>query len=236
MRTERVSILAATVLVLQAVAGFAQGPGQPPPAAPQAPTPPAAGETQKTTADALAQEAESKPKEPEEKDAEKKKRLTGRVAAGLTLTQGNSNTRSFNLSLGLEYHARPKNLFKADGFYIRSTEEGVSSVDRTSAHLRDEQTLSGRAFAYGDFQFLKDRFKSIDSLIAVTVGAGYRLVKTPEQELSVDLGAGAVGERDEGLDRTTSGAVRAGENYLWKISKTANLTESAFVLWKTRDT
>ena len=228
MRSGRISICAVTILVLRALVAGAQ-------AAP-APPPPGAGDTQKPAGDALAVEAESKPKEPEDEKEEKKSPWAGHFAAGLTLTKGNSDTRTFNLALTVEYRLQPRNLVKADGFYLNSREDGVSSVARTSLHLRDEYTLSDRYFAFGDVQFVKDQFKSIDSLVASTVGAGVHLIKTRKEELSADLGAGFILERDEGLDRTTSGVVRAGESYLWKISKSANLTESAFGLWKTRDT
>ncbi|HEX3554096.1 MAG TPA: DUF481 domain-containing protein [Thermoanaerobaculia bacterium] len=204
----------------------------PKPAPPPAPPP---GAADKPTGDALAQEAENKPKEPEDKDEKKPKPLTGKFAAGFNFTSGNSSTRSFNLALSLQYDPRTKNVVKADGFYLRNSENGESTVDRTFAHLRDEYYLRPRWFAFGDAQFLKDRFKKIDDLFSPTAGVGVRLIKTDEQELSADLGAGAVFEKDTDRDRTSSGAVRAGETYLWKISKSANLTEGAFALWKTSD-
>jgi putative salt-induced outer membrane protein YdiY len=224
MRSGRISICAATILVLRALVAGAQAPPAPAPTTPAGP------------GDALATEAESKPKEPEDEKKEKESPWSGHFAAGLTFTKGNSDTRTFNLALAVEYRSRPRNLVKADGFYLNSREDGVSTVARTSAHLRDEYTFSGRYFAFGDVQFVKDQFKSIDSLVASTVGAGVHLIKTEKEELGADLGAGVILERDEGLDRTTSGVVRAGESYLWKISKSANLTENAFGLWKTRDT
>jgi putative salt-induced outer membrane protein YdiY len=209
----------------------------PRPAAPPAPEPPAAGTADKPTGDALAQEAEGKPKEPEGDDKkEKPKDLTGKLAAGFTFTSGNSNTRSFNIALALQYDPRTKNIVKADGFYLRNSEDGASTVDRTFAHLRDEYYFRPRWFAFGDAQFLKDRFKEIDSLFAPTAGVGVRLIKTEARELTADLGAGAVFEKDTDHDRTSSGAVRAGESYLWKVSKSASFTESAFALWKTSDT
>lgn len=222
-------------VVLSIVAcGLAQA-QTPHPAAP--PAPPAAGGADKTAADALAQEAEGKPKEPEGDDKkEKPKDLTGKLAAGFTFTSGNSTTRSFNIALGLQYDPRTKNIVKADGFYLRNSEEGTSTVDRTSAHLRDEYFFRPRWFAFGDAQFLRDRFKEIDGLFAPTAGVGIQLIKTKERELSADLGAGAVIEKDTDHDRTSSGAVRAGESFLWKVSKSASFTESAFALWKTSDT
>jgi putative salt-induced outer membrane protein YdiY len=236
MKSGRVATFAYAILMIQALGASAQAPR----AAPPAPTPPSGAEGQKATGDALAQEAEVKPKDPEDKDEKdgkkKEKRLTGTLAAGLTFTSGNSNTRTLNLALALEYRPNPKDRLKAEGFYIQNREDGTSTVDRTSAHLREERSLAPLWFAYGDLQFLKDRFKQINSLFAPTAGLGRRLIASGTQELSVDLGAGAVIEQDEGLDRQTSGALRAGETYLWKISKSAVLTQNAFALWKTRDT
>jgi putative salt-induced outer membrane protein YdiY len=203
---------------------------------PEPPTPPPAGGAEKPTGDALAQEAEAKPKEPEdEKDKKKHRPLTGQAAVGFSFTQGNSVTRQITASLALKYDPRTKDVWKADAFYILNSESGVSTVDRTSAHLRDEHTLGGHWYAFGDGQFLKDQFKEIDYLISPTVGIGERLVKTSTRELLVELGAGAVFEKDEPGVRTSSGAVRAGESYDWKISESASLTESAFGLWKTSD-
>jgi putative salt-induced outer membrane protein len=224
------------VAVILFIAAFDLAEAQTPrPATPPAPEPPAAGTADKPTGDALAQEAEGKPKEPDGDKKEKPKDLTGKFAAGFTFTSGNSSTRSFNVALSMQYDPRTKNIVKADGFYLRNSENGASTVDRTFAHLRDEYYFQPRWFAFGDAQFLKDRFKEIDDLFAPTAGVGVRLMKTEERELIADLGAGAVVEKDKGRDRTSSGAVRAGENYLWKVSKSASFTENAFALWKTSD-
>ena len=200
------------------------------------PTPPVAAGADKSTSDALAQEAEVKPKEPEDEKDKKYRPLTGHFSAGYTLTSGNSNTRSFNVGLLMKYDPRTGNVVKADGFYILSTESGASTVDRTSAHLRDEYYFRPRWFAYGDVQYLKDQFKEIDYLIAPTAGVGTVLVKTKAQELLVDLGAGALFEKDQPVgERTDSAVVRAGENYSWKVSDSASFTETSFALWKTKD-
>ncbi|MBW8878946.1 MAG: DUF481 domain-containing protein [Acidobacteria bacterium] len=227
----RITIFVLSVCMLAAFGlAEAQAPQQ---AAPPSPPPPGAAD--KPTGDALAQEAENKPKEPEDKDKKKPKPLTGKFAAGFNFTSGNSSTRSFNLALSGQYDPRTKNLVKADAFYLRNSENGESTVDRTFAQLRDEYYFRPRWFVFGDAQYLRDRFKEIDYLFSPTAGVGVRLIKTDERELTADLGAGAIFEKDTDVDRTSSGAVRAGENFSWKISKSANLTEGAFALWKTSD-
>ncbi len=232
MNSRTCRTLVVTILLLGGlgVRAEAQRPAAPPP------TPPAAGGADKPTGDALAQEAEAKPKEPEdEKDEKKYEPLTGHFAAGFSFTQGNSDTRTFNAALVLQYDPRNKNVVKADAFYILNSESGTSTVDRTSAHLRDEYYFRPRWFVFADGQFLKDKFKQIDFLFTGTAGIGTQLVKTATRELLVDLGAGVIVEKDEPLDRTSGGAVRGGENYSWKISKSASFTENAFAVWKTAD-
>ena len=224
--------LAITMLALGAFCARAEA--QAPRPAP--PTPPSAAGAEKPAGDALAQEAEAKPQAPEdEKDKKKYRPLTGHVAAGFNFTRGNSDTSQFNASLDLKYDPRTKDVWKADAFYILNSESGTTTVDRTSAHVRDEHTFSGRWYAFGDAQYLKDQFKQIDYLISPTVGVGVRLVKTSTRELLAELGAGAVFEKDDPGERTSSGALRAGQSYDWKISDSAVLTEHAFGLWKTSD-
>jgi len=235
VRNWKSTIFIASVTVASVTIAFSLAEAQAPQAAAPPPTPPSAEGADKPAGDALAQEAEAKPKEPEGEDKKKHSPFTGKLAAGFNFTSGNSSTKSFNLALALQYDPRTKNVVKADAFYLRNVESGQSTVDRTSAHLRDEYSLGPRWFAFGDGQFLRDRFKAIDDLVAVTAGAGVRLIKTSERNLTADFGAGVVAEKDTGRDRISSGALRAGETYNWKISKTATLSENAFALWKTRD-
>jgi putative salt-induced outer membrane protein YdiY len=232
MRNWKSTIFVVTALALSALGAEAQAPKA---AAPPPPTPPAAEGADKSPSDALAQEAEAKP--PEAKDEKEKKHspYSGKLAVGFNFTSGNSNTKSFNLAASLKYDPKTKNVFKAEAFFLRNVEEGASTVDRTTAHLRDEYALGPRWFAFGDGQYLKDRFKGIDSLISATAGAGIHLIKTDDRELTADLGAGAVIEQDQDRDRTSSGALRAGESYNGKISKSAGFTQNAFAIWKTSD-
>ena len=96
------------------------------PAAP--PAVPSAAGADKPAGDALAQEAEAKPKEPEDEKGKKKyEPLSGHFAAGFSFTQGNSDTRTFNAALALQYDPRNRNVIKADAFYILNSESGTST-------------------------------------------------------------------------------------------------------------
>jgi putative salt-induced outer membrane protein YdiY len=150
----------------------------------------------------------------------------------MSASRANSDTRTFHASLVLAYDPHTRNVVKADAFYILDYQSGASTVDRISAHLRDERELAPRWFAFADVQYLKDRFKVIDYLVAPTAGVGYRLLKSEARQLDVDAGAGAVFERDGSGQRSSDGALRAGEAFTWKMSKTAVLSNRSFAVWK----
>lgn len=160
---------------------------------------------------------------------------TGSIGAGLALTSGNSDTRSYNLSLGLVYDPKSKNVVKLEGLYLRSDSNGESTVNRTTAKARDEYSLSKRAFVFGEVSYERDEFKELSYLIAPLVGVGYKVVDQANVVLALDAGAGGAFEKYVDADSTTSGAVAAGESLRWKISASSTFTQGFTALWKTSD-
>jgi putative salt-induced outer membrane protein YdiY len=162
--------------------------------------------------------------------------LTGSLGAGLSMTNGNSDTSAFNLAFGLVYDPKTHNLFKADAFYLRSTNDGVATADKAAAALRYEYKVSDRVYAFGQVAYLRDQFKNITYLITPMAGAGYYVVKQKTLELSLDGSVGGAFEKDSGFDASSSGAFAVGEAFLWKFSPSAALTQKASGLWKTSNT
>jgi putative salt-induced outer membrane protein YdiY len=158
---------------------------------------------------------------------------SGNLAAGLSLTKGNSDTTNVNLAADASQRINARNLMKYDAFYLRGDNNGALSVDRTVFGARDEFTVSPLTYAFADIHYLRDRFKEIEALITPTVGAGHHLIKTDAMDFAVEAGVGAVIERDTGLPRETSGAITAKQIFTWKLSETATFGESASGLWKT---
>src|SRR5690606_10804592 len=71
----------------------------------------------------------------------------------------------------------------------------------------------------------KDRFSGYDQQLSETVGYGRRLIDTGTHVLSAELGAGA---RQSDLADGTSqdeAVVRAGLDYTWQFSETAQFTQ-----------
>lgn len=159
----------------------------------------------------------------------------GSVAAGLAVTGGNTDTTTTNFAFDVQTDKTKRNVFRAEGLNLRSTQDGTSIVDRTNLAIRDEYGLTARSYAFGQFQYLRDVFKNIDYLVAPTVGVGYKLVNSPATTLSVDSSVGAVLEKNPARDRTSSGAVTLGEKFSHKLSASATITQTFAGLWKTSD-
>ncbi len=157
------------------------------------------------------------------------------IGAGLAITSGNTDTKSLNLTFGTKYDPHTRLVFKADALYLRGESNGETQVDKATADAREEYALSDRTFAFAEVTYLRDRFKGISYLVAPLVGVGYRLIKTDRENLSVDAAAGAQFESDLGLGKETSGAVKAGENFDYALSKTSKVTQKLTGLWKTSD-
>ena len=156
------------------------------------------------------------------------------VGAGLSLTTGNTNTKSYNLATTIQYDPKTKNTVALDGFYLRTQTEGQATVDKAAFGARDLYRLSTRAFAFGEIRYLRDRFKAISALVTPLAGVGLDLVKTDTVNLALELGVGGAFESDHSLDNVSSGSYHAGEAFTWKISRSAALSQKATGLWRTR--
>jgi len=61
---------------------------------------------------------------------------TGSFGGGLALTGGNTDTKSFNFTFNLVRDPKTKNVFKADALYLRSSQNDVLTLHRSSLRLR----------------------------------------------------------------------------------------------------
>ncbi len=160
---------------------------------------------------------------------------TSTLGAGLALTSGNTSTRNYNLSFNTKYDPKTRLLFKAEALYLLGSSNGEKQVDKASADAREEYTVSDRTFAFAELSYLRDPFKGISYSIAPLAGVGYRIFKSDRRTLSVDGAAGAIVDNNAGIGRSTSGALKGGENFEWAISPTSKLTQKITGICKTQD-
>jgi putative salt-induced outer membrane protein YdiY len=161
------------------------------------------------------------------------KTYTGNIGAGLALTGGNTDTRSFNLSFEMTRDPKLRNVLKANGFYLRSSANGEAIADMLRLGFRDEYAFSKRVLVYGALGYLRDPFKEMDYLLNPQGGIGFKVVDTDKVAFGLSGGAGGVWEKNKGRDVRSSGTLNAGQSFAYKISDTAKLTQSMACMWKT---
>jgi putative salt-induced outer membrane protein YdiY len=163
------------------------------------------------------------------------RRASGNVNLGVALTSGNKDTSTFNAGYEFKYDPKTKNVVKSTGLLLFGKTEGEKTAEQYGLTLRDEYTFNTRAFVYGDFRYLHDRFKGINYLVSPTAGGGYKVVDTPATQLALSAGAGFVSEEDYGFDLRTSGAVTFDEKFTHQLTATATTGQTISALWKTSD-
>jgi putative salt-induced outer membrane protein len=157
------------------------------------------------------------------------------IGAGLAITSGNTDTKNYNLAFATKYDPKTQFVFKADALYLRGDSNGETQVDKTSADARGEYALSDRTFAFAEVSYLRDPFKGLNYLVAPLAGGGYRIIRSDTRNLTVDAAVGAQLESDTGIGRSSSGAVKTGENFDWSLSPTSKFTQKLTGIWKTND-
>ncbi|MFN7982760.1 MAG: DUF481 domain-containing protein [Vicinamibacterales bacterium] len=157
------------------------------------------------------------------------------ASAGISTTSGNSDTSQVNAGYDLVYDPLTSNIVKSNALFLRGKNSGQLAAQRFLWNVRDEHKLNARTYVFGQNQYLRDQFKRISYLDAVTAGIGFKAVATAKTALDVDAGIGGVFEKNTGLAVKKSGAITAGEKLQHKLSATATLTESVTALWKTQD-
>ncbi|HEX7189958.1 MAG TPA: DUF481 domain-containing protein [Thermoanaerobaculia bacterium] len=162
------------------------------------------------------------------------KAWTSSIGAGLAITSGNTDTKNYNLSFTTKYDPKTRVVFKADALYFRAESGGVTNADKASADARYEYNLSDRTFAFAEVNYLRDPFKDINYFVAPLAGGGYRLIKSDTRNLTIDGAAGAEVDRSS-LGRSSSGALKAGENFDWALSTSSKFTQKLSGIWKTKD-
>jgi len=168
-------------------------------------------------------------------DAKPPEPTTGNVSLGLALTSGNKDTTTFNAGYELKYDPKTKNVFKSSGLFLYGKSDGEVTAEQYGLTFRDEYAVGPRAFVFGDFRYLHDKFKGIDYLLSPTGGVGYKVVDMPKTSLDVSGGLGFVSEKDTGFDLHTSGAVTFDQKLTHKLTSTATLGQTFAALWKTSD-
>lgn len=165
------------------------------------------------------------------------------VSAGLTMTDGNSETLAANASLKTEGEKAGLGSVIAgvEGNYGESTlsssavdpvtgetvttDSNEKTVENAKIYANVKKTLSPRTFALLDGSALYDGVALIDYRAALGPGLGAYLVKNDQRTLSLEAGPSYIWEQVDGA-RNDYLALRFAERYSCQATQTAKLTQS----------
>lgn len=158
------------------------------------------------------------------------KGLETTVAAGVTLTDGNSETLSANATITIEGEKEGLGSILAgiEGNYGESTVDDVDekTVENAKIYGSLKKTLSPRTYASIDAAGLYDDIALIDYRVNVGPSVGVYLFKTEKRELSMEVGPTYLWEEVDSVTDDYLG-IRFGERYTCQISETAKIWQSA---------
>lgn len=157
------------------------------------------------------------------------------LGAGFAMTSGNSDTTNINLTASTAWDPKTDRVFKVEALYLVGEKDGVKHVDKSTALARYERLFQDRAIWFGEVQYLRDRFKAINSLISPVIGAGYHVLRSDARKLTLDGAVGSAFEDNDVAGSKTSGAVKAGQTFEWTITPSSKVTQKLTGLWKTDD-
>ncbi len=157
--------------------------------------------------------------------AEEKKMETT-VSAGLTFTEGNSDTLQGNAGITTEGEKESLGSFRvgAEANYGEVNDE--KNVDNLKGFVNAKKTLSEKTFAYIDGSAVKDDIAFIDYRATIGPGLGVFLVKNDTIKFCLEGGIAYIWE-EVGSMEDDYAALRIAERLDYQISKTAKLWQSA---------
>jgi putative salt-induced outer membrane protein YdiY len=160
------------------------------------------------------------------------------LSAGVTMTDGNSETLQGNAAISTEGEKIGLGSVRAgiEANYGESTvdEEKDKTVDNTRVFANAKKTISPKTFASLDGSVLTDDISEIDYRATFGPGLGFYLIKNSRNALSLDVSPTYVWEKVAGVSEDYL-ALKFAERFEHAISETAKLWQSAEYLPKVDD-
>ena len=194
---------------------------------------------------ALAVSAAAAEKKAEKTDAAEvqKEGFATALNAGLTMTDGNSETLAANVGLATEGEKEELGSVIAGAVFnygentvkTETTDEATGetvvaesdekTIENAKAYANVKKTLTPRTFAYLDGSVLYDDIALIDYRATLGPGLGAYLVKNDQRTLTLEAGPSYVWEKVDGASNDYL-ALRFAERYTCQALKNAKLVQS----------
>jgi putative salt-induced outer membrane protein len=148
----------------------------------------------------------------------------GTVDFSFVATTGNSSTQSVGLSADVIY--RPDSWeIRNRAAFVRAEANDELSAQAFMYLFRAARKVTPRLSAYGQYDYVRDRFAGIGHRNAVLGGAEYLLVDQAPHILKVFGGLGYANEQRLTGEDVSTGVLDAGWAYKAKLSATAEFTD-----------
>lgn len=156
------------------------------------------------------------------------------IAAGATLTRGNSETFLGTLSgaTGKKWDQNEVAL-GADAAYGTTKNQATGHNDTTAETLHGfgqyNRLFNERLYGYGRVEGLRDAVADIKYRLSLSGGAGYYFIKTKATQLSSEVGPGFIVQR-LGTNDQAYATLRLGEKFNQALSDRSRLWQTAEIL------
>ena len=156
------------------------------------------------------------------------------IAAGATLTRGNSETFLGTLAAGTgKKWDQNEVALGADMAYGTTKNQTTGNNDTTAETVHGfgqyNRLFNERLYGYGRVEGLHDGVADIDYRLSLSAGAGYYFIKTKATLLSAEVGPGYIVERLGGVNKDFA-TLRLAEKFNQALSDRARLWETAEIL------
>jgi putative salt-induced outer membrane protein YdiY len=146
------------------------------------------------------------------------------AAAGLTLTDGNSDTILLTGNvLGTRKSKMDEWALGVDGAY--GEDSGDKNNETLHGFIQYNRLLSDRLYIYGRVDGLHDGIADIDYRFTFSPGVGYYFIKTDKTRLSGEVGPGFVTEKQGGRSRSYW-TLRVAERFEHKFNEKTKIWQS----------
>ncbi len=149
---------------------------------------------------------------------------SGSLAAGLTLTSGNSDTLLFTVN-AMANRKWDRNELDLGGSITYGENEDIKNNEAYRAYAQYNRLFTERFFGYLRLDALHDDIADVDYRITLGPGVGYYFIKSERTSLRGEVGPGVVFEK-QGGEEDTYITLRLAERFEHQLSKTAKLWQS----------
>jgi len=144
--------------------------------------------------------------------------FSGDVRLGFESTTGNTDANSLSGQIETEYlHGRWAYSGSVSG--SGGQDNGINTEEQYHAELKAERHYGEKNYLYGQILYDRDRFAGVVRQFYETVGYGRQVLKTANQELNLEAGAGVRQTRLLNNSEANDAVLQFGGDYLWQINE-----------------